>query len=239
MKWQNTILMASVSLLFIGGASAQNASRQCANAVAERYNVKRNDVKVSGGQNRGGDSVYTWQAGRSRSGYCVADRNGRVSEVGLGNYNYQRNSAGRNNNRGNDGWGNNNRNNNNRGRDNRNSGWNSGNSNISAPQVNVDTSGRGNYSDGGTSVRITRGWVNTRGNTTVSLSGENNFRVDFYGNITSQNGDREFTMRITGSSRGNASGNLTFRLNKDRNEVEMINVNGRANGRNLTGSFSR
>jgi|GEM_PF-1484599 len=237
MKWQKMVLIASASLVFIGAASAQNAMRQCAEAVADRYNVRRNDVRVNrGDSNRDGFSVYDWQYSRSRSGYCVVDRRGRVSDVGEGRYS------------GDSGWGNGNGNRPNRpGRPNG-GGWNNGggggwnnggNNSVSAPQVKVDTSGRGNYSDGSTSVRITRGWVDTRGNTTVSLSGESNFRVDFYGNITRQNGDREFTMRVTGSSRGNANGTLTFRLNNDRNEVEMINVNGRVDGRNLNGSFSR
>ncbi len=36
-----------------------------------------------------------------------------------------------------------------------------------------------------------------------------------------------FTMRITGSDRGPAQGSVQVRLNRDRNEIELINVDGR------------
>lgn len=107
------------------------------------------------------------------------------------------------------------------------------------PRVRCDTSGRGNFSGIGRGVRITRGWVDTTGRPSVSLSGEGNFRINFWGEITNQRGPREFTMRITGTDRGNASGTATFRFNNDMNEVEYINVNGRMNGRNFSGSFNR
>ena len=235
MKWRIGIWLASAALLLAGHVDAQNMRRECASAVSQRYRVSRNDVQVSdSGSSRRGESVLTWSYGRSRNGYCVMQSNGRVREVGEGSYRGQGS-----------GWDNDNdRRNRGRSNDNRNRGgrpggdWGSGN-NVNVPQVSVDTSGRGNYSDGGSSVQITRGWVNTKSSPTVSLSGKNNFRIDFYGNITRQNGDREFTMRVTGSSRGNASGTLTFRLNSDRNEVEYINMSGRLGGRNVNGSFNR
>jgi hypothetical protein len=52
-------------------------------------------------------------------------------------------------------------------------------------------------------------------------------------------GNREFTMRITGSDRGNAQGSAQVRLNRDRNEVEIINLNGRMGRDNFSGNFGR
>jgi hypothetical protein len=46
-------------------------------------------------------------------------------------------------------------------------------------------------------------------------------------------------MRITGSDRGAAQGRADVRLNGDRNEVEMINLNGRIGRSNFTGNFNR
>jgi hypothetical protein len=114
-----------------------------------------------------------------------------------------------------------------------------GGGNYAPPRVRVDTSGRGNYSARNRSGGITRGGVDTTGQPRVMLSDERNLRVTFWGDITRQNGDREFTMRITGSDQGNASGTATFRLNRDQNEVEYINLNGKMNGGSFNGNFSR
>ena len=46
-------------------------------------------------------------------------------------------------------------------------------------------------------------------------------------------------LRIGDRSLGHASGRADVRLNRDRNEVEMINVNGRMGPTNFTGNFSR
>jgi hypothetical protein len=108
---------------------------------------------------------------------------------------------------------------------------------IDVPSISADTSGRGNF-NGDRSARITRGWVDTNGQPAVALSGENNFKIVFWGDVIHANG-REFTMRINRSDRGNASGTATFRTNSDRNEVESITVNGRMNGRDFSGTFSR
>jgi hypothetical protein len=40
-------------------------------------------------------------------------------------------------------------------------------------------------------------------------------------------------------TRGDAQGRADVRLNGDRNEVEMINVNGRMGRTNFTGNFGR
>ncbi len=117
-------------------------------------------------------------------------------------------------------------------------GRNGGSGSINVPPMRGDTSGRGNFNSDG-SVRITRGWVDTNGQPSVALSGENNCKITFWGDVTQANGNREFTLRITRSDRGNASGTATFRMNSDRNEVEYISVNGRMNGRNFNGSFNR
>lgn len=116
-------------------------------------------------------------------------------------------------------------------------GKNGGGRPIDVPRMTMDTSGRGTFNSD-RNVRITRGWVDTANQTAIALSGENNFRIRFFGEITRSTG-REFTMRITRSDQGNATGTATFRVNGDRNEVESINVNGRMNGRDFSGNFSR
>ncbi len=63
--------------------------------------------------------------------------------------------------------------------------------------------------------------------------------ITFYGVVERTDGSREFSIRITGSDRGNAQGRADVRLNRDRNEVEMINVNGRMGRNNFTGNFNR
>jgi hypothetical protein len=108
------------------------------------------------------------------------------------------------------------------------------------PRVRVDTSGRGIFNSRlAANVKITRGWVDTTGRPSVSLSGSGNFRVTFYGVVDRTDGNREFSMRITGSDRGAADGTAQVRLNRDRNEVEMINLSGRTGRDNFNGNFSR
>jgi hypothetical protein len=108
------------------------------------------------------------------------------------------------------------------------------------PRVRIDTSGDGSFnSRNAGSSSITRGWVDTSsGRPSVALSGDNNFRITFYGNITQANPDR-IVMNITGSDRGRASGRAEVRLNRDNNEVESISVNGNLQGGSFNGSFDR
>jgi hypothetical protein len=107
------------------------------------------------------------------------------------------------------------------------------------PRIRVDTSGRGSFNSRfAANARITRGWVDTTGRPSVTFSG-GNFRITFYGVVDRTDGRREFSMRITGSDRGDAQGRADVRLNGDRNEVEMINVNGRMGRTNFTGNFGR
>lgn len=111
---------------------------------------------------------------------------------------------------------------------------------VDYPRVSVDTSGRGAFNGAGNSVRLTRGWVNTEDQqVTVALSGEHDFKINFYGLVRQQTGDREYVMQIDSSDRGPASGRATFRLNSDRNEVEYISVDGRLNGQSINGNFRR
>ena len=111
---------------------------------------------------------------------------------------------------------------------------------VDYPRVSVDTSGRGAFNGAGNSIRITRGWVNTEDQqVTVALSGEHDFKINFYGLVRQQTGDREYVMQIDRSDRGPASGRATFRFNSDRNEVEYISVDGRLNGRSINGNFRR
>jgi hypothetical protein len=81
--------------------------------------------------------------------------------------------------------------------------------------------------------------VDSTGRPSVSLSGGGGFKVTFYGVVERTDGNREFTLRITGSDRGNAQGSAQVRLNRDRNEVEMINLNGRMGRDNFSGNFGR
>jgi hypothetical protein len=103
----------------------------------------------------------------------------------------------------------------------------------------VDTSGRSSFSSRfAANVKITRGWVDSTSRPSVAFSG-GNFRITFYGVVERTDGHREFTMRITGSDRGDARGRADIRLNRDRNEVEMMNLNGRMGRTNFTGNFGR
>ncbi|HMI52339.1 MAG TPA: hypothetical protein VK525_12560 [Candidatus Saccharimonadales bacterium] len=106
------------------------------------------------------------------------------------------------------------------------------------PRVKVDTDGRGTFSGGFANSQVRRGWVDTRGDAQVGLSGQN-FRIMFYGVVESFDGDREFTIRILRSDQGEARGKARVRLNRDRNEVELIDVRGRTRGDDFTGTFSR
>ena len=106
------------------------------------------------------------------------------------------------------------------------------------PRLKADTDGRGSFSGGFANSQIRRGWVDTRGDVQVGLTGSS-FRIMFYGVVESFDGDREFTIRILRSDQGEARGKARVRLNRDRNEVEMIDLRGRTKGDDFTGSFNR
>lgn len=199
---------------------------ECQQAVANQLNISQLDVAAQLGpftasQNR----IVNWSArrGRDSNGYCEFNTaTGELVRAVSGQYN----ETSGNRSRFGLGAGN-------RGR------WNQRPA-VDYPSVNVDTSGRGEFNGTGNSVRITRGWVNTKDQqVTVALSGEHNFKINFYGRITQQTGDREYVMQIDSSDRGAATGTATFRFNPDRNEVEYISVDGRLNGQSINGNFRR
>lgn len=107
------------------------------------------------------------------------------------------------------------------------------------PRVKVDTSGRGTFNSRSTgNITITRGFVDSTGSRpSVSLRG-GNFMVTFYGVVENSDGGG-FTMRITGSDRGDARGTAQARFNNDRNEVELIKLSGRMGRDSFTGNFGR
>jgi hypothetical protein len=108
------------------------------------------------------------------------------------------------------------------------------------PRVKVDSPMRGLYSSrsvGG--VNITRGYVDSRGPTpSITLRGDRDFRITFYGVVERSDGGG-FTMRITGSDRGDARGSAQARFNRDLNEVEIIIVSGRVGRDDFSGNFNR
>jgi hypothetical protein len=106
------------------------------------------------------------------------------------------------------------------------------------PRVKIDTSVRGTYSSRSGSFNVTRGYVDSRGSRpSITLRG-GNFRITFYGVVENSDGGG-FTMRITSSDRGNARGTAQARFNRDLNEIELINVNGRIGRDDFSGSFNR
>jgi hypothetical protein len=107
------------------------------------------------------------------------------------------------------------------------------------PRVRVDTSGRGTFNSRSVgNVNITRGFVDSTGaRPSISLRG-GNFRITFYGVVENSVG-AGFTMRITGSDRGDARGTAQARFNQDLNEVELINVSGRIGRDDFSGNFNR
>jgi hypothetical protein len=104
------------------------------------------------------------------------------------------------------------------------------------PRVKADSSGHGSFSGQSYgSNNVTRGWFNTKeGRPAVALSGSHDFKVTFFGDIVKAD-QRHITMRITDSSQGPARGRAEIFLNRDRNEIESISINGRG----FSGDFSR
>ena len=109
------------------------------------------------------------------------------------------------------------------------------------PQVKVDTDGKGYFTSRRfKSDRLDRGYVDTQGQSSVSLRGRNGFFITFYGVVISSDGRREVTLRITSSDRGDARGRVSIRLNGDRDEVEWISINGQmADGGEMKAEFNR
>ena len=191
-------------------AQRDDYQNRCQQETANRLRVDRQDVFTNVQSSNNGRAQIGWKV-RGREGYCVIDNRMNVVEF---------NDNGGGNNGGGSG------------------GRNGGGRPIDMPRMQGDTSGRGNF-NGDRNIRITRGWLDTRSQPYVALSGDNNFKITFWGDVTQANGPREYTMRITRSDRGNATGTATFRMNGDRNEVEYIQVSGRMNNRDFSGIFNR
>ena len=224
--------LLALALLVPGTTVAQGmAAIDCRANVADALGIGTGSISTSMNGN-----VVEWETilgGRRVRGFCETDRSGRVSSTQLGPY------------RG-GGFGNNN--NNNGGGNNGGSifgpggGGNKGGANQGGGAIipiNANTAGRGTLEAMGQSVRLSRGWVDTRNEPSIALSGSGDFKITLFGVVTGSSGDREFTMRITRSDRGNANGTATVRVNGDRNEVETIRVDGRVNGSPFNGTFSR
>ena len=220
-------------VVFPYGADAQGRTVQdCRDNVADALGMNASNVQANvGPDGENGSPVVEWEAnlsGRRIRGFCETSRNGQIINTQLGvprgggrfggGFGGGFGGFGRNN----DGGG---------------FGRNTGGGAIFS--VRVDTAGRGSFSGMGQTVRITRGWVDTRNEPSVALSGEGDFKITFYGNVTGSSQDREFTLRITNSDRGNATGVATVRLNSDRNEVEYIKVDGRLGRTDFSGIFNR
>ena len=217
------ILLCSSVVLFAVFASAQSdrdLESKCRNEAARRFNISRDSIsaQMSGWDNN--QARVQWR-NNNRNGYCVIDRHMNVvdfKDFGQG---------------GNDRW-DNNAGDNNRWDDDRR--W----TPISNyPRVKVDTDGHGSFTRNNESLRIKRGYVDTKGTPSITLSCEHDYRVTFRGDVVRQNGDREFTIRFTSADRGDARGMATFRLNRDKNEVEFISVEGQLNGRPVQATFDR
>lgn len=224
------ICALAIVLLSAGAAQAQNREndyeRSCRQEVANRFSVRRHDVATQSQEERHGKIRVRWTFNQ-RSGYCEYDM--RLNLVKFKEYGEGPDDRDddRNDNRYRD-------------ENSRDGGYRDRQPNINVYRVRADTSGKGTFNgDARGSVRITRGWVDTTDDVSVSLSGEHNFKVTFRGEVVNANGDREFTMRIRTSDHGEANGTATFRLNGDRNEVDSITVSGRLNGRPFDGNFSR
>jgi hypothetical protein len=98
---------------------------------------------------------------------------------------------------------------------------------------------QGLYSSRAGSFNVNRGYVDSRGPTpSITLRGDNNYRITFYGVVERSDGGG-FTMRITGSDRGDARGTAQARLNNDRNEVEMIMLDGRIGRDDFSANINR
>jgi hypothetical protein len=225
-------LLLCLVVAFPNGANAQGrAIQECRSNVADALGMNAGNVVANvGREGENGNPVVEWEAnlsGRRIRGFCETGRNGQVINTQLGSPRGGGGGFGGGNGggifgRNNDGGG---------------LGRNPGSGAIFA--VKVDTAGRGSFNGMGQTVRITRGWVDTRNEPSVALSGEGDFRITFYGNVTGSNGDREFTLRITNSDRGNATGTAIIRMNPDRNEVEYIKLDGRVGRNEFNGIFNR
>jgi hypothetical protein len=195
-----------------------SAWRECQSRAASAMRVSMSDVEVSpGGESDRGRFILNWDArvdnGRRERGYCEVDRrDGRIVRFETNPYNGG----------GYDG------------------GYNPPPYAGDYPRVRVDTDGKGYFSSRSlNSKRLDRGYVDTRDQPSVTLRGRDGFRITLFGRVVSSDGNREITLHITSTDRGEARGRASIRLNGDRNEVEAISVNGNFAGGEFIGEFNR
>jgi len=211
MKLCITLALATAGIA--GAQQPRDYELRCRQEASNRLKANRDDITTGIQDTDGNNSRVSWTY-RDRNGYCLIDSRMNIAEF--------REFSGADNNR----------------RE-RTAPTAPAVPIANVPKVKVNTAGRGNFS-GPQTVKITRGWVDTKSGTpSISLSGEHDFKITFNGDLTRQNGDREYVVDIRSSDRGNATGRATFRLNSSKNEVEFISVDGRMNGSDFNGSFNR
>lgn len=243
-------MLAAVSLSAIGasGVMAQDRMRDaedlCRREAAKRANVSRNEVSITDSKWDNGEYRVRFDLrndNTDKQGRCRISRDGNVLDIkepansdggwGSGNSGGGWGSGGSAG-----GWGNSGGSGGGWGSGGGNNDWGSENSVSNFHRVKVDTAGRGSFNGRRDERReVTRGWVDTRsGRPSVALSGPDNFKVTFYGDIT-QSDNRRMTLRIRDSDRGRANGRAEIRLNGDKNEVEYLEIRGDG----FDGNFSR
>ncbi|HSC44516.1 MAG TPA: hypothetical protein VLC94_01740 [Candidatus Acidoferrum sp.] len=196
------------------------AWRDCQSRAASALRINMSDVDINpGGETERGRFILNWEArmdrGRRERGYCEIDRrDGRIVRFETNPY---------------------------RGGDNGGGGYDPPQYSGDYPRVKVDTDGKGYFSSRGLRLdRLDRGFVDTRNEPSVTLRGRNGARITFFGRVIGFDGNREITLQITSSDRGDARGRASIRLNGDRNEVEAISLNGgMAGGGEFKGEFNR
>lgn len=200
------VAMAVAFAISSGAAAAQDrAWRDCARRAAIAAGVSEGDIAISTAErdSAGDRYILLWEVRSNDSsrqrGFCEVDRRGR-NVVRFETHPYER-----------------------RGREYENERPFEG----EYPRVKVDTDGKGFFDSRSLRLdRLDRGYVDTREQPWVALRGRNGSRITFYGVIIASDGNRELTMRITSTDRGDARGRIYIRLNGDRNEVESISLNG-------------
>jgi hypothetical protein len=222
---RSTALVAAILTMFGAAAAFCRPPNDLQDLVGARANdqaLRSRGYRPSGGNYNGGANWVYWWNPNTRVCAGIVTANGRYNQI-------DQFDPGRCGNRPDNGY-----------NDGSGPGGGYGGGGYNSVQrIRVDTAGKGNFNGFGRNFRVTRGWVDTTGGRPlVALSGDRNFKVNFYGSV--DGGNRDFTMRIRSTDQGNADGTIMFRLNSDRNEVEMINLKGRAfNGGPFSGYFSR
>jgi len=220
-----TLLVSLAAICCLSpSAAAQDrnsgAWRDCQSRAASALRVSVSDVDVNpGGDSDRGRYILNWEArvnnGRRERGYCEVDRrDGRIVRFETNPYNGGGYGGG--------------------------GGYNPPPYSGDYPRVKVDTDGKGYFSSRGLKIdRLDRGFVDTRGDASVTLRGRNGVRITFFGRVVGFDGGREITLQITSTDRGDARGRASIRLNGDRNEVEAITLNGGMPGGDFKGEFTR